>query len=133
MGAALKKYFCMLTGLVFALQCCGCAAVVVAGASGGVAYSITNVAYKTVNYPLDQVRLAARNALKKMGIAEKDIRPIDGGYRITGTTDRLTIEVDLEMITSRSTKISVDARKNLVVKDKATATEIIDQIVRILQ
>ncbi len=129
----MRKSFSALIGIIFALQSFGCAAVVVAGASGGVAYTLTNVAYKTVNYPLAHVKLASHNALKKMGVVEKDVRPVDGGYRITGNTDRLAIEVELEMITSKSTKISVDARKNLVVKDKATATEIIDQIVRILQ
>ncbi|MCE5311676.1 MAG: DUF3568 domain-containing protein [Nitrospiraceae bacterium] len=129
----MRKFYSVVMVILFLSQCCGCAAVVVAGASGGVAYTLTNVAYKTVNYPLAQVKLASHNALKNMGISERDVRPIDGGYRITGATDRLTIEVELEMITSKSTKISVDARKNIVVKDKATATELIDQIVRILQ
>ncbi|MBN2655333.1 MAG: DUF3568 family protein [Nitrospirae bacterium] len=129
----MRRFYFLMIGFLFVFQCYGCAAVVIAGASGGVAYTLTNVAYKTVSYPLDHVKLANHNAFKKMGIVEKNVCPINGGYRITGTTDNLTIEVDLEMITLKSTKISVDARKNFLVKDKATATELIDQIVKILQ
>jgi hypothetical protein len=46
----------------------GCASVLIAGASGGVAYSVTNIAYKTIPCPIDQVDIANRLALIKMGI-----------------------------------------------------------------
>jgi microsomal dipeptidase-like Zn-dependent dipeptidase len=55
-----------------------------------------------------------------------------GGVRIVSETMDLKIYIDLNSITNRTTKISVDVRKNIVLKDKATATAIIDQTERIL-
>jgi hypothetical protein len=48
----------------------GCAIIAVSGAGGGVAYTITNVAYKTFVYPLEHVESATQKALRKMGIRE---------------------------------------------------------------
>ena len=60
--------FCLL--LCIALLSSGCASVLLTGASGGAAYTITNVAYKTISFPIEQVEDAAHRALKKMGIKE---------------------------------------------------------------
>ena len=49
------------------------------------------------------------------------------------TTAELKIYIELERITHKSTKISVDAKKGAIVKDRATATEIIEQTERILE
>lgn len=110
----------------------GCAAVLVTGASGGIAYTATNIAYKTESFPIDKVESATRRALKKMGIVFIGKEKTEDGIRITAVTEDLDIYIDLERVTSKSTKISVDARKNLILKDKATATEIIAQIEKFL-
>ncbi len=103
----------------------------VSGAGGGAAYTITNVAYKTFSYPIKKVENATRNALKKMAIKEvKREGNNDGTVRITASTERLRIYIDLESITPATTKISVNAKRNAVLKDKATATEIIEQTER---
>ena len=52
---------------------------------------------------------------------------------ISATTDRLKIYIELERITNKTTKISVNAKKNVVLKDSATAAEIIEQIETILE
>ena len=52
---------------------------------------------------------------------------------ISATTARLKIYIELERITNKTTKISVNAKKNVVLKDSATATEIIEQIETILE
>ena len=57
--------FCLL--LCIALLSSGCASILLAGASGGAAYTITNVAYKTITFPIGQVEDAAHRALKKDG------------------------------------------------------------------
>ena len=41
---------------------------VLSGAGGGVAYTVTNIAYKTFSYPIEEVEGANRMALEKMGI-----------------------------------------------------------------
>ena len=108
----------------------GCAGVLIAGASGGVAYTLTNVAYKTVSYPIETVEKATRTALKEMAIEETAQSKGADSVQITAQTGDLTITIDLEAITSKTTRMSVDARKNIIIKDKATATEIIEHTVR---
>ena len=103
------------------------------GASGGVAYTVTNVAYKTVTFPSEQVEGAVHAALKRMGIKEEGKKKIENGVEISATTDRLKIYIELERVTNKTTKISVNAKKNVALKDSATATEIIEQIERILE
>ena len=116
--------------LYFAYVCLlllsGCASVLLAGASGGVAYSITNIAYKTIPYPIDQVDFANRLALMKMGIKYVDVIKTENRARIFAETYELKIYIDLDKITPKSTKISVDAKKNFLLKDKSTAEAIID-------
>lgn len=131
-GGILKsKIFLLCLSLCVVLSS-GCATLLVTGASGGVAYTVTNIAYKTESFPIDKVESATRRALKNMGMVFTGKEKIEDGIRITAVTEGLDIYIDLERITSKSTKISVDARKNLVLKDKATATEIIAQIEKFL-
>ena len=46
---------------------------------------------------------------------------------IVAETSELDIYINLEKITPKTTKMSVDAEKNIVVKDKATAVAIIEE------
>jgi len=105
----------------------GCTSVLLAGASGGIAYSLTNIAYKTISYPIDRVDFANRLALMKMGIKYVEVIKTEDHARIFAQTSELKIYIELNKITPKSTKISVDARKNLFVKDKSTAEAIIDE------
>ena len=123
--------FCLLLCIV--LLASGCASILLAGASGGAAYTITNVAYKTVSFPIGQVENAAHRALKKMGIKESGKKKIENGVEISATTAELMIYIELERITGKTTKISVDAKKGAILKDAATAAEIIEQIETILE
>lgn len=120
-------FFCIL------LLSSGCTSVLLTGASGGVAYTVTNVAYKTLTFPSGQVENAVRAALKKMGIKETGSKKIERGVEISATTPKLKIYIELERITDKTTKISVDAKKNVVLKDSSTAAEIIEQIETILE
>ena len=100
---------CLL--LCIALLSSGCASVLLTGASGGVAYTVTNIAYKTVTFPFEQVEGAVHAALKRMGIKRRE-RKNENGVEISATTARLKIYIELERITNK-TKISVNAKKML--------------------
>ena len=117
--------------LYFAYVCLlllsGCASVLIAGASGGVAYSVTNIAYKTIPCPIDQVEFANRLALIKMGMKYVEVIKTENRAKIFAETSELEIYIDLNKITPKSTKISVDAKKNFLVKDKSTAEAIINE------
>lgn len=104
----------------------------VAGAGVGASYTINNIAYKSFNSPMEQVHQATIAALKKMDIKIVNDIKSDEGRSISADTSELDIEINLEKVTSKTTQIKVDARKRVVLKDKATATEIISQVGKIL-
>ena len=124
---ALISIICCSSGLL------GCASLMVAGVSGSVAYTMNNVAYKTVSFSLAATDVALRNALRHMDIREADRNTSDDKIEIEAVTRDLNISIILERITAKTTKISVDAKKSFVIKDRATAAEIIEQTVAILQ
>ncbi|MBI5586953.1 MAG: DUF3568 family protein [Deltaproteobacteria bacterium] len=107
--------------------------IVVSGAGGGVAYTFTNIAYKTVSYPVKQVESSLRAAFKKMDIKETSEAASDGAVTIKAKTKKLDITIELEKVTPKTTRIKVDAKDGLFFKDKATATEIITQTEKALE
>lgn len=129
----MNRIFNGFIALSISLLSYGCAAVVVAGASGAIAYTVTNIAYKSMSYPFSQVEPAAHTALKNMGIKEVGKKDIENGIQIAAETPNLNIYIDIERIASKTTKINVDARENIVLKDRATAAEIIDHTEKILE
>jgi hypothetical protein len=110
----------------------GCTAVALTGAGVGVSYTLSNVAYRSFSAPVDRVHDATIAALKKMGIHIIDDTRSGEGRTITAVTSELDITINLEKITSKTTQVKVDARKNMLLKDKATAAEIINQVGKIL-
>ena len=113
--------------ILWLLLLSGCTSVLVSGASAGVAYTVTNVAYKTIVAPIDQVEFANRLALMKMRIKYVERIETGDGVIIVAETSELYININLEKITPGTTKMSVNAEKNIVVKDKATAVAIIEE------
>jgi hypothetical protein len=123
-----RKYF-----VIFLLPLLsGCAAVALTGAGVGVSYTLSNVAYRTFSSSGDQVHTATVDALKKMGIKIVDDYKSENGRTLNASTKELDIEINLEEVTLKTTQIKVDARKSIVLKDKATAAEIINQVGKIL-
>jgi len=106
--------------------------VALTGAGVGASYTLSNVAYRSFSSSRDQVHHATIDALKKMDINIIDDRRSEDGNTITAATKELDIVIILEEVTSKTTQVKVDARKRVVLKDKATAAEIINQVGKIL-
>jgi hypothetical protein len=100
----------------------------VTGAGIGISYTLTNLAYRSFSSPMDQVHQATITALKGMDIKIIEDIKLANGRRITADTMELEIIIDLEKVTPKTTQIKVDARKSVLLKDKATAAEIINQV-----
>jgi hypothetical protein len=96
------------------------------GVTMGIGYLYANIAEKTVAFDLDRMTRATMLAFQKMGISIADESKAEGQRRIRGRAKDLDITVKLKEITHKSTKIKVSAR-NVIIKDKATALEIIRQ------
>jgi hypothetical protein len=124
----LKRFFIVL----FLPIVSGCTAIALTGAGAGISYTLSNVAYRSFSFPVDRVHQATIDALKKMDIKILDDSKSEEGRTITAMTKELDIVIHLEEVTSKTTQVKVDARKRVVLKDKATAGEIINQVGKIL-
>jgi Protein of unknown function (DUF3568) len=126
-GAAFGIFLLALQGCAagLGLTLFGVGAGVATGTS--VAYTLDGIAYRTFTAPLPQVETATRTALDRMGIKVEATSKIEQGKAIKAVTLDREIEIELEMISSRTTRIRTVAKQGLFFKDRATATEIIIQ------
>jgi hypothetical protein len=67
-----------------------------------------------------------------MSIKVDSTQQIEGGELIKGSTPDRQIEVEVERISSNTTRLRAVAKKNALIWDSATATEIIFQTEKLL-
>jgi Protein of unknown function (DUF3568) len=128
-----------LTGF-FSAFISGCAAVgltlfgIGAGVSTGtaVSYTLDGVAYRTFTAPLPKVETATLTAFDRMGIKVETKEKTEQGRSIKASGADRQIEVELEAISSKTTRIRTVAKQGVFFKDRATATEIILQTEKVL-
>jgi len=126
--------------LAVLLQGCATAGLAVLGAGAGVGmgtgveHELSGVGYKTFATPVDSVHHATRATLARLAMPiTADTRTKDGWTLTASAADR-TIDIDLERLTPRTTRMRVVANKGaLFFKDSATSTEIILQTAQTLQ
>jgi hypothetical protein len=119
----------------------GCALVAVgavAGAAAGVTYTVLGTAEKTFPEGRESVLAAVQKALATLDIKTGQVNNVEEGGRIARTDIQafardLTISISVERVSERATRVSVDASRRYVLKDKGTATEILAQTTRSLQ
>ena len=126
--------------LVISLQGCAGAGLAVMGATAGVGMStgvehtLNGVVYKTFTAPLSNVRIAALKTLDQMDMPVKTDTKAEAGWELSATAADRAIEIELEQLTDRTTRMRVVADKGeIFFKDTSTATEIILQTAQILQ
>jgi hypothetical protein len=113
----------------------GCAVLVVgavAGAAAGVTYTVVGIAERTFDQDYDSVSAALQKALADLDIKTGTIRKVEDGGKVVKTDIEafvrdLTIKISVERVSDTATKVSVDAFRNYVIRDKATATQILTQ------
>src|SRR5712691_4686684 len=118
----------------------GCAGVgltllgVGAGISGGtgVNYTLDSVAYKTFAASEPDLRAATLRTLKRMAMDVTAKQTTDTGTEITATAGDRTVEIELDRITARTSRMRVVVKKGWILRDRATAGELIVQTARIL-
>lgn len=130
----------LLVGLI-SVYLNGCAAPVAltllgvgAGVTTGtaVSYTLDGIAYRTFTAPLPQVERATLTALNDMGMEVEGAEKTDEGKAIKAKGADRQIEIELQAISSKTTRIRTVAKNGIFFKDRATATEIILQTERIL-
>jgi hypothetical protein len=130
----------LLIGL-FSVYLNGCVAPVAltlfgvgAGVTTGtaVSYTMDGIAYRTFTAPLSQVERATLTALNDMGMEIEGTEKTDEGKVIKAKGVERQIEIELQSISSKTTRIRTVAKDGVFFKDRATATEIILQTERVL-
>jgi hypothetical protein len=97
-----------------------------------VSYTMDGIAYRTFTASLPQVERATLTALNDMGMAIEGSQKTDEGKSIKAKGLDRQIEIELQAISSKTTRIRTVAKEGVFFKDRATATEIILQTERIL-
>jgi hypothetical protein len=114
----------------------GCAAVAVTalgvGGAVGVNHTLSGIVYKTFAEPMPKVKRAALTALQQMAISVENVEKSEQGQVIKAKASNRVIEVELEALTPKTTRMRVTAESDGLFKDAATATEIILQTERAL-
>lgn len=102
------------------------------GAGAGLAHQMDGYASKTFTTSLPRVRAATVIALGRMAIKVDSTEKNKAGELIRATAADRKIEIELEALTPRTTRVSAVARHDAVLTDSATAVEIIVQTERSL-
>ena len=116
---------------LLATACAGCDPISLTmlgvGAGAGVAHQMGGHASKTFSDSLPKVRRATVLALNRMAIKVDGTEKSKDGEIIKATAADRKIEIELESLTPRTTRISAVARRDAMTLDSATAVEIIVQ------
>jgi len=124
----------LMGGWLFLLSGCDPVSLTIlgVGAGAGVNYTLNGIAYKTFTEPLPKVKKATLTALNRMAIKVCKTEKVENGENITANTADRDIEIELEVISAKATRIRVTARKKTALTDSATAHEIITQTEKVL-
>ncbi len=115
----------------------GCAAIALTlgsvAAGAGVDHTLRGIVYKTFASSLAETRLASLKTLKRMDMDVVKDEKTEEGWLISATAIERKIDIELEALSRRTTRVRVVANKgDIFFKDSATATEIIQQTAEVL-
>lgn len=118
------------------LPLAGCDTVAIAllggGASTVLRYNLDGVTARTFTAPAAAVKGASLAAIERMGLALEGTDKFDDGEILRARAPNREIEIELEPITSEATRMRITARGGSFFYDHATAIEIVQQTVKIL-
>jgi hypothetical protein len=119
--AALAVGGCTLASQPLAVALAG------AGTSSAIGQTMNGTVYRTFTAPPAEVKAAALDTLSLMGFRVDSFATFDNGEIIRGSAINRTVEVELEPISSRATRMRVATKNGSLFYDGATATEIVIQ------
>jgi hypothetical protein len=126
LGCAGLQPGCAAIGITLA----GSAAATAAGVGSG--YALESITYKTFTASLTELTAATIVTLERMDIKVVENEQTESGRTIFAKAGDRDIDIELDRLTSRVTRMRVIAKMNWLLRDRATATEIILQADRTL-
>lgn len=133
LGPWASRIGALLVVLVSLGGCGGAAGMTVLGAGAGAAagvganYTLNGIAYKTFTASSEDVHTATLITLKRMGMFIKEDKATERGFQLHAQAVERDIHIELERVTTRTTRMRVSVDKGDIFKDRATAAEIITQ------
>jgi Protein of unknown function (DUF3568) len=103
-----------------------------AGAGTALRYSIDGATSRTFTASAAEVKHASLEALERMGIAFESFDRFEYGELIFARAENRAIEIEIEPISPRATRMRIAAKNGSFFYDNATATEIVAQTERSL-
>ena len=124
----------VLSLFLFGLAGCEPFAISMLGVGAGAALraTIDGVTYRTFTASVPDVRQASLAALERMGMEAGAVENFEGGELISATSSHRTIEIELEPVSKKATRLRIAAKNGGLFYDSATAAEIIAQTERLL-
>jgi hypothetical protein len=122
-----QRYYGLVCLIIISLT--GCLPIASVGGSAAISHASSGIVYKTFTAPSKRVRVATIRALAIMNIKLVSDKMIDDGKirQVTAKSDKRTIEIELEPISTNTTRMRVTAKSSFFTYDSATAEEIISQ------
>ncbi len=99
------------------------------GSAAGVQHTLGGISYRTFTASLPEVRSATLSALNRMGVKNTVRSKAAEGELITAKAGDREIEIELDAITPKTTRMRTTVRNGLFM-DSATGTELILQTER---
>lgn len=97
------------------------------GADTGVSRTVDGKATRTFVAPPDQIRRAAYDSLKQLAMPVTG-EHVDGDKRtITARAGDRKVEITVQRLTPKATRMTVVAKHHMVLRDRATADQIIER------
>ena len=102
------------------------------GAGAGVGHALDSITYKTFSVPLSGLSRATIMTLDRLDMPVMEVENTEEGQAITAQAGDRTVEIELDRLTTTASRMRVVVKKSLLIRDRATATEIIMQTDRTL-
>ena len=117
--------------LALVLPVTGCLAAAAAAGAGAGIYLTSRGAESLVESPIDQVAARARAVMTDEGIVpdESSIEQSGDKRVLKGKKGDLDVTIEMELKSSKTTRVEVAARKNLAEWDKDYAQQLLSKIV----
>lgn len=136
----MRRHLGFVTLLLAAVSGWGCAAIGLTvfsigagvGTGTGVSYTLDSIAYKTFSVSEGKLRSATVKTLNRMAIDVKENKANGANRKILAVAGDRSIDIELERLTAKTSRMRVTAKQGMFFRDRATATEIIAQTERTL-
>jgi len=114
---------------VFPLAAVGGAVLSASGSaiSKGTEYTSAGTARRTFMSPIDDVHRAVLETLERAGLRLERDEVTDESRRLVGEAEHRTVKIELTPLTPTLTTMRLVVKRNILLKDKATAAELVEQ------